>query len=330
MSRAALAAVLAAALLAAGCPTRRTPVPDGPVDAVVTGAAMGGDLRIVVRCPSRDEHPACLDEALGARARVEQLHALATDWTPEGEVYRLNAAAGVQAVAIGPDVEAMLRASLRLAEATGGAFDPTINALWGLWDFESGRAPTADQLDERLSLVDFRGLTVGDGEARLARAGMSVSLGGIAQGWAAVEALRLVPQREAIVDVSGDIAARGVWTVGLQHPRRPRGEPLAAVTLADAVLTTSGDYERFFEVDGQRMHHVLDPRTGQPGRGASSATVVSTDGAVADGLATALLVLGPDEDVVRSLGAWALVVDPSGVIHELGDRGEHVRDVEIL
>ncbi len=291
---------------------------------------MGGDLRVVVRCASRAEHPACLDEAMAARERVEQLHGLATDWSPEGEVFRLNAAAGGDSVPVSADVEQMLRASLRLAEATNGAFDPTINALWGLWDFEAGRAPTAEELGERLPLVDFRGLQIGQGEARLARVGMSVSLGGIAQGWAAAEALELVPGREAIVDVSGDIAARGTWTVGLQHPRRPRGELLATLVLVDAVLTTSGDYERFFDLDGQRMHHILDPRTGRPGRGASSATVVSTDGAVADGLATALLVLGPDEGVVRSLAAWALVVDPSGVIHELGDRGGHVREVKVL
>ena len=140
----------------------------------------------------------------------------------------------------------------------------------------------------------------------------------------------MVPDRDALVDVSGDIAARGAWQVGLQHPRRPRGELIAKVLLTDAVLTTSGDYERYFEQDDKRMHHVLDPRTGRPGRGAISATVVSADGAVADGLATALLVLGPDAVVVQSLDAWALVVDPAGVVHELGERDNHVSAVEIL
>jgi len=322
------AAVLAATVLALSCAAQRVP-PTGPVDAVVTGVAMGGDLRVVVRCPSRDLHPACLADAMDARQRVEGLHALATDWTPEGEVHRLNAAAGGDPVPVSPEVEAMLRASLGLAEATGGAFDPTINALWGLWDFDNRRAPKPDELAARLALVGWRDLSVGDGEAALARPGMSVSLGGIAQGWAAA-AGREATEHPVLVDVSGDIAVRGAWTVGVQHPRRPRGELIAAVALRDAVLTTSGDYERVFMLDGERMHHVLDPRTGQPAAGASSATVVSVDGAVADGLATALLVLGPDEAVVRDLGAWALVVTRDGAVHELGDRGLHVVSVELL
>jgi FAD:protein FMN transferase len=321
------AVLVVAAALVLACATPRVQPSNAPVDAVVTGVAMGGDLRVVVRCPTRDLHPACLADAMAARQRVEALHGLATDWTPEGEVHRLNAAAGGEPVPISPEVEAMLRASLRLAEATGGAFDPTINALWGLWDFDAGTAPEPEELASRVALVGWQDLAVADGEAALARPGMSVSLGGIAQGWAAA-AGRETTEHSVLVDVSGDIAVRGQWTVGVQHPRRPRGELIAAVVLRDAVLTTSGDYERAFELDGERMHHVLDPRTGRPAVGASSATVVSVDGAVADGLATALLVLGPDDAVVRALDAWALVVTRDGVVHELGRRGHQVVAVE--
>lgn len=300
------------ALLALAC------APHGPVNATVTGASMGGELRVITRCPSAELHPTCLAESLAARSEVERLHTLATDWEAQGEVFQLNAAAGAGSVTVSADVEAMLRAAAGVSEATGGAFDVTIGALWGLWDFEQGRIPSDADLAARVRLVDWRRLHVEPGAASLPEAGMAVTLGGIAQGYAAERALATIPaEHEAIVDVSGDLCARGTWSVDVQDPRGPRGTSIATLALTDACLSTSGDYERFFEVDGVRYHHILDPHTGRPARGAISATVVASDGAVADALATALLITGPDAGVVERFGAWALVVDGDGT-HVLG------------
>lgn len=319
--------------LSAGC-RHALPVPAAPVpvlpeasatprEATVTGFAMGGELRVVLRCVQ--EQAACLAQGVAARAEVERIEALATDWSERGEIARLDAQG--QAT-VSPEVQALLQASLRVARATRGAFDPTINALWGLYDFDAGREPSAETLAARLPLIDWQGLQLDGDQARL-RPGQSVTLGGIAQGYAAAQALALLPG-EAMVDLSGDIAVRGAWQVGIQHPRRPRGDALASLTLQDAVLTTSGDYEHFFMVGDRRVHHILDPRTGRPATGATSATVVHPDGAVADALATALLVLGPDPGPVQALGAWALVVTPDGAVHELGDSGAHVRELRLL
>ena len=317
------AALLTGPLLLACAPKAPTESPSARVEATVTGAAMGGELRVVVRCPSVDQHPDCLAAALAARSEVERIEALATDWSPTGELARLNAAAGAEPVDLSAEVLAMLLAAGRVSEATEGAFDVTVNALWRLWDFEAGRRPDATELEEALPLIGWRELALTGGTGRLARAGMSASLGGVAQGYAAEQALARVPSEwEALVDVSGDIAVRGTWEIGLQHPRRPRGEVFATVGLTDAVLTTSGDYERFFEVEGVRYHHVLDPRTGEPATGAWSATVAHSEGAIADALATALVVTGSETPAVAAHGAWAGGFDGGGptLLGELGGR----------
>lgn len=308
--------MIAALLL--GCP-HPAPV-DSPVDAVVTGESMGGDVRIVVRCPSAAQHARCLAEALAARAEIERLHALATDWTAEGEVYQLDQAAGSGAwTPLSADVRAMLVTAERVRAATDGAFDVSIGALWGLWRWDTGARPDAARVAERLPLVDGGRIELSEAGGRLPVAGMAVTLGGIAQGYAAQAALaRINAEHEALVDVSGDLCARGTWSVGVQHPRADRGVAVAQIALTDACLSTSGDYEKGFVQDGVRYHHILDPRTGEPGRGVPSATVIAADGAIADALATALVILGPRDDVVRALGAEAVLADVDGRLTWLG------------
>ena len=294
----------------------------GPPLVQVTGFAMGGELRVIVRCPSLDEREGCTGAAVAARDEVLRVERLATDWEPGGEISALNAAAGHDAVAISPEVEALLRVSLAVSEVTDGAFDPTIGALWGLWDFEQGVIPAPDALAARLPLVDWRVLQVEPGRAALPREGMAVTLGGVAQGYAAARALEKIPaDYEALVDLSGDLAARGAWSVGVQDPRGARGEIVATVRLVDGCLSTAGDYERAFMRDGVRYHHILDPRTGLPTGGPWSVTVVHPDCAVGDALDTALMVTGLEgaPAALSALGGWALIVDGSG-LHAVGDR----------
>jgi len=159
----------------------------------VTGFAMGGELRVVLRCVQ--EQAACLAQGVAARAEVERIEALATDWSERGEIARLDAQG--QAT-VSPEVQALLQASLRVARATRGAFDPTINALWGLYDFDAGREPSAETLAARLPLIDWQGLQLDGDQARL-RPGQSVTLGGIAQGYAAAQALALLDGRDYVI-----------------------------------------------------------------------------------------------------------------------------------
>ncbi len=295
----------------------------GP-NATVTSEAMGGNLRIIVRCESAFWHSDCLSDGVAARSEVERIEAWATDWRKESTIGALNETGNGE---LPEEIVNLLTISTELNRATHGAFDVTGGGLWHLWGFDPPRIPTEAQRLEAVASVRGEEVRV-EGNQVFLPTHSQITLGGIAQGYAASAALARIPKkRAAMVDVSGDIAVRGRWTIGIQHPRADSGLAFAQVGLRNAVLSTSGDYEHYFEADGQRYHHILDPKTGLPAYGAISATVVHPDGALADALATALIVLGPDEAVVSSAGAWALVVTPDLQIHELGRRGKHVTSV---
>jgi FAD:protein FMN transferase len=294
--------------------------------ATVTGQAMGGELSIHIRCGGK--HNDCLKAGVVARESIIAREAQATDWRPDSPIGAINAHPG-EWQPLSWELSGLLLTATRVAKASDGAFDPTIGAVWGLWDFDEGRIPDPAALAAAVAHIDRREIEIEPDRARVTTPGTAITLGGIAQGWAAHAALEDIPTDwDAAIDLSGDVAVRGLWPIEIQHPRAPRGTPIATVHVRDAVLVTSGDYEKVFEKNGQRYHHVLDPRTGSPATAARSATVVHTDGAVADALATALLVRGADAALVTSLGGWALVVDAEGAIHELGTRGTQVEGVD--
>lgn len=155
---------------------------------------------------------------------------------------------------------------------------------------------------------------------------MGVDLGAIAKGWAvdrAIEKLEAAGIRSAIIDAGGDLRiigsrpGKGTWRIGVQHPREAGGL-LATFDLRDTAIVTSGDYERFFVVAGERYHHILDPATGRPARGCQSVTVLAPTAAEADACATAAFVLGPDKGIpfLRNRpGVRGFIVDAGGVIH---------------
>lgn len=250
-----------------------------------------------------------------------------SEWRDGSPLAELNRAAGIRAVAVPAELRALLRRSLELAALTDGAFEPTWAALWGLWDFKAKepKVPDAAALTAATRLIDYHGLVIDDatGTARLTRAGMKVGLGGIAKGWALDQAASALRQRgitSFLLSAGGQVYAGGrnvaaPWKVGVRDPRGGPEEFFAVIEVADVSVSTSGDYERFFEVGGVRYHHILDPKTGMPSRGLRSATVIAADATLADALSTALMVLGRERGlalVERLPGVHALVVDEHG------------------
>jgi thiamine biosynthesis lipoprotein len=160
----------------------------------------------------------------------------------------------------------------------------------------------------------------------LADSGMKMGLGGIAQGYIADRVAGMLRSHgftSFVIDVSGDLRVDGriggrPWRVGIQDPRR-REQVIATLPLADGIsVVTSGDYERYFELDGRRYHHILDPATGYPAMGCRSVTVASTDTGIADALATGLFVLGPERGLALAEqlpDVEVLIVDAQGVTH---------------
>lgn len=241
-------------------------------------------------------------------AEFDRLDALLSVWRPGSDVLRLNAAAGQGAVPVHEDTRRVLEAARQVSQWTDGAFDVTFGALADVWRFDhdqDGRVPTAEQIAARLPLVDYRQVRVdpGPGTAAIGRAGMRVHLGGIGKGYAVdrtIALLRDAGLADFMVQAGGDLYVAGrdgdrPWHLGIQDPRGPADAVFATLDLAEATLSTSGDYERFFERDGVRYHHILDPATGRPARGCRSVTIVSRTATVADGLSTGVFILGPEK-----------------------------------
>ena len=211
------------------------------------------------------------DEAAAAAAfervflEFDRLDALMSVWKEGSDILRLNAAAGKSAVAVSPEVRAVLHASQEVSEWTAGKFDVTFAALSGLWKFDQdidGRVPDRAQIAPRLPLIDYRALQIDDraGTAALSRSGMQVNLGGVGKGYAidrAVTILRGSGLTDFMIQAGGDLFVAGrrgdrPWRVGLQDPRGAPNSLFAAIDLTDAAFSTSGDYERFFMRDGKR------------------------------------------------------------------------------
>lgn len=307
-----------------------------PAPAVVrrAGFAMGSFVQVVAAGPGAE---AAADAAL---AEVQRLERLLDRFDPGSPVSAVNRLAGRGDVPVPPEVGEVVSLALEVARRTGGAFDPTVAPLVDLWGFGAAspraarpsRPPPDEAVEAARRRVGWEGVRVvrGGGAVRvgLAREGMALDLGGIAQGYAAdraIAVLRAHGVSQGLVDVGGEVAVLGTrpaapgepagqrWRVGIQHPRDPQ-RLVATVLLSDGAVATSGDYERYFEYQGRRFCHLIDPRTGRPATGLVSASVLHPSAAVADALATAVMVLGPRDGaaLIRAWpGARAILVDGS-------------------
>jgi thiamine biosynthesis lipoprotein len=332
----AAAPTVAAPITTSAAPAANAPVsPRAPELFRIERACMGTRCTIATLHADRAVVERAVNRALDEIARLD---ALMTTWTDTSEVSRINSGAGSgEAVSVSPETFEVLEQSLWVARASGGAFDITVGAFKGLWKFDEdkdGSLPRRSDVLERLPLVDYRGLLLEPSRrtARLARRDQSITLGGIAKGLIvdrAVAKLRENGLRDFLVQAGGDMFAAGShdgrpWRVGIQDPRAGGAEPRSADTsfalleLRDAAFNTSGDYERFVIKDGQRYHHILDPRTGYPVTHTRSVTVLAPTSFLADALDTAVFVLGAEKgmQLVRSVpGVEVVIVDAQNQVH---------------
>ncbi len=298
--------------------------------------AMGTLVEIKIYTDDLDGVTEVFDAAFG---EIHRLEALTTPHAEDSDVFRLNAEAGRTPRQLSPEVDEMLRLGLEVSRLSEGAFDPTAGALVRAWGFpEDPALPAPEALAAAIALVDWHLLArldaafpidAGGGRVerawRLANPGMSVDLGGVAKGWAVDAAARIAAERwgNCLVNVGGDLVVHGEkpggrpWVIGVQDPRDAAQIFLKLRLPGGMAVATSGDYQRFIEVDGERYHHILDPRTGMPSRGANSVTVVATSCALADAWATAAFVLGAEEGIrileaMPSLEGVAVTVDVAG------------------
>ncbi len=255
-----------------------------------------------------------------------------SEWQATSPLSAVNRHAGDGPVRVPEDLRQVLHRAIEIGDLTGGAFDVTWAALWGVWDFRAPepRVPDPAEIARRVKRIDYRKVEIDDraGTVRLPEKGMKIGLGGIAKGYALARAAETLRDRglgSFMILGGGQVMTAGErregggrpWRVGIRDPRGDPEDFFAVLDVVDRSVSTSGDYERYFIADGVRYHHILDPRTGWPSKGLRSVTVISPDAVLADALSTGIMVMGAEKGLAlaeRLDGVEAVLVDDHGKV----------------
>jgi len=236
----------------------------------------------------------------------------------------INRDAAAGPVEVGDELLTLITRSLDISVLTRGAFDITYDSVGQHYDFREGRRPDEDTISAELLRLDYRLVAANrdDGTIRFLAEGVRINLGGIAKGYTVergVEILRRHGVMHGRVTAGGDSRLLGdrrgqPWMVGVQDPRD--GDQVAVtIPLENEAISTSGDYERFFEEDGERYHHIIQPSTGQPAGEVRSTTIIGPDAVLTDALSTAVFVMGVDQGLrlIATLPDYeGIVIDAEG------------------
>jgi len=247
------------------------------------------------------------------------------------DIYNLKQNAGVRPVAVSDLTYRVLEDSLFFSEKTGGLFDVTIGPLIDLWaiDPPDGHYPSAAELDAVLPLIDYHRIEfLGNNQIELRDKGMVANLGAIAKGTIADELKAFLIEngvKSALINLGGNVLAVGSkpdgssFVIGIQDPDKGRGEYLLSLEINDEAVVSSGDYERYFEYEGKKYHHILNPKTGFPAdTNIKQVTIVTQNSQMADGLSTSVLLLGVQDGIrlVESLdGVEAILMTKDNYIY---------------
>jgi FAD:protein FMN transferase len=264
-----------------------------------------------------------IDAVLAEMRRVDELM---STYKPTSQLSKVNAQAASHPVPVTPELFELLQTSLEYSEVTEGAFDITYASVGYLYDFRRRIRPSEAAIEKALPAVNFRHVLL-DREhtsVRFSQPGVRIDLGGIAKGHSVDRAIAILESfgiKHAVVSAGGDSRVIGdrfgkPWVIGIRNPRAD--DPNAVITripLEDAAVSTSGDYERFFDEGGVRYHHIIDPKTGHSASKVLSATIIGPTATRTDGLSKTAFVLGPEECIrlIDRLGdVDAILVTPQG------------------
>ncbi len=248
-------------------------------------------------------------------------------YKPDSVLSRVNAAAATAPVPLDDELFGLIRRALDLSVVSRGAFDITYESVGYLYDFRAHQRPSEIEIAEHIGGIDYRHVEL-DPVARTIRftvPGVRINLGGIAKGYTVEHGAQFLREhgvKNAILNAGGDTRVLGdrrgqPWIVGIRHPRLG-DRVFTRLPIVDEAISTSGDYERFFDEGGHRYHHIINPATGEPTEGTLSVTVIGPDATTTDGLSTTLFVMGAERGLKmleQSFpGYEAVIVDASGKV----------------
>ena len=245
-------------------------------------------------------------------ARLKEIENRMSKTIENSDVSNINKQAGKEPVKVHEDLYYVLEKALYFADLTDGAYEPTIGPLVELWDIKGNvenelhLIPDDDDIRKAIDKVNYKKLELlEDDTVLLKEKGMKIDLGGIVKGYAADETKRILSEngvKSAIIDLGGNIYAFGKrpssepWRIGIQDPFNIKGNYIGLINVIDNSIVTSGDYERYFEIEGKRYHHIIDSKTGYPSMNELSAvSIITKDSIDGDALSTALFILGTEK-----------------------------------
>ncbi len=277
--------------------------------------AMNTIIRMTIY--GHDDSP--LNDALSLLDEIDKRLSM---YNPSSDISLVNINAGIKEVAPSTYALEAVSDAMKVSEITKGVFNPLIGPVTKLWKINSagGKIPSTESLDYAVKLSDVRNISVSNDKIFLREKGCVIDLGGIAKGYASSKISQLLKDKgikSALIDLGGNVHAVGekvdgsAWRVGIRNPLQPVGTPALVVDVKDCAVITSGNYERYKTIDGKKYSHFFDPLTGESvNSDLLSVTVISENGSLADGLATAFMITGVD----KALGILREMGNPPGVI----------------
>ncbi len=268
----------------------------------ITDGIMGTRITVELWADDKNKGEQAIDALLDEMRHVDD--SMST-YKPSSEVSQVNAKAAAGAMHISKELFDLLVTAKEYSEITEGAFDITYASVGYMYDFRKHVHPDEAQIDQALPAVDFRHVLLDPKlqTVKFSQKGVRIDLGGIAKGYSVDRGIDVLKSRgftRMYVSAGGDSRIVGdrfgkPWMVGIRDPRRGEGEVITRIPLVDAAISTSGDYERFFEEDGVRYHHIIDPHTGHSASKVRSATIIGPYATRTDGLSKTAFVLGPEK-----------------------------------
>ena len=284
---------------------------------------MGTEVSVYLWSDDPEAGRLALEEVFDEVTRIDRLMSTYKD---ESDISKINREAANGPVAAGGELFELIQRSLDISVLTRGAFDITYDSVGQYYDFRSRQRPDAGTVEQERGNIDYRLVKLDRtaGTVSFEKEGVRINLGGIAKGYAVERGVDLLRHRgisNAIVTAGGDSRLLGdrrgrPWMVGIRDPRND-GEVAISIPLEDEAVSTSGDYERYFDEDGVRYHHIIKPSTGEPAGGVQSATVFGPDAVITDALSTSVFVMGVERGLtlIGTLPDYeSIVIDADGQV----------------
>ena len=265
-----------------------------------------------------------------AKKEIIRIEDLISSWDQKSETSRINKNAGIGAVEVSKELFDLIFRAQQISKLSSGAFDLTFAAVDKLWNFDGRESemPNPDALKASVFNIGYQLIELNEQSLTvfLPKKGMKIGFGAIGKGYAADSAKQLLVERGVlggIINASGDMNTWGTkpdgssWTIGIVNPMNNK-KVFSWFSLEHNAVVTSGDYEKFTQINGRRYSHIIDPRTGIPSQGIVSCTIFAGKAELADAIATAIFVMGVESGLFlidQLPDIEAILIDDSGIIH---------------